>query len=111
MPADHPALLVLTNLPDADSAASLANALVERRLAACVNALAPCRSTYRWQGQIESATEVPLLIKTTRERYSELEATVKELHPYQVPELIAVELATGLPAYLGWIADCCQPAA
>lgn len=111
MPADQSALLVLTNLPDAAAAARLAGVLVERRLAACVNVLGTCRSTYRWQGQVETAEEVPLLIKTTRGRYPDLEAAVRDLHPYEVPELIAVEVAAGLPAYLGWLADCCQPAA
>ncbi|HEY5763344.1 MAG TPA: divalent-cation tolerance protein CutA [Rhodocyclaceae bacterium] len=104
------ALLVLTNLPDRDSATAMATALVERGLAACVNSLGACRSTYRWDGRIESAEEFPLLIKTTTERYPALEAAVSELHPYDVPELVAVEITTGLPAYLGWLAECCKPA-
>lgn len=100
-----PALLVLTNCPDQASAESLANALVERRLAACVNILAPCRSVYRWQGRIESAGEVPLLIKTTDERYAELETEIRTRHPHELPEVVAVPIERGLPAYLEWVGD------
>lgn len=102
MPAT--ALLVLCNTPDADCAAQIAQTLVERRLAACVNILAPCQSVYRWQGKIEHATEVPLLIKTTVARYAGLEVALRTLHPYDVPEIIALPIAAGLPAYLDWIA-------
>jgi periplasmic divalent cation tolerance protein len=98
-------LLILTNLPDEASAATLAAYLVEHRLAACVNQLAPCRSIYRWQGRVETATEIPLLIKTTRERYAAVETAVLALHPYDVPELIAVPVSTGLPAYLAWVGE------
>jgi periplasmic divalent cation tolerance protein len=97
-------LLVLTNLPDAPSAERLATALVERRLAACVNQLAPCRSTYRWQGAVTCDDEIPLLIKTTAARYPALEAAIRELHPYELPEVVAVDIAQGLPAYLAWVA-------
>lgn len=96
-------LLVMTNLPDEASAQVLATTLVADRLAACVNVLAPCRSTYRWQGGIESATEVPLLIKTTEERYKALEAAIRAGHPYELPEIIAVPIAHGLPQYLAWL--------
>ena len=102
-------LLLLTNLPDAASAKTLAAHLVEHRLAACVNELAPCHSVYRWQGAVETATEVPLLIKTTRERYDAVEAAVRELHPYDVPELIALPVDIGLPEYLAWVRDECSP--
>ena len=97
-------LLVLTNLPDQPSAEALAKALIEARLAACVNILAPCRSVYRWQGAVESADEVPLLIKTTAERYNDLEAAIRAAHPYELPEVIAVPVTHGSPDYLGWIA-------
>jgi periplasmic divalent cation tolerance protein len=97
-------LLVLTNLPDATSARSLADALVGTRLAACVNILAPCRSVYRWQGQVEDAEEVPLLIKTTVERYAALEAAIRRQHPYELPEIVAVPITRGLPDYLAWVA-------
>ena len=101
--ADTP-LLVLTNLPDANAATLLANQLVEARLAACVNILSPCTSVYRWEGLMESATEIPLLIKTTATRYPALEAAIRAGHPYELPEIIAVPIAAGLPAYLGWVA-------
>ncbi len=97
------ALLVLTNLPDRASAERLAMALLEQRLAACINILAPCRSFYRWQGQVQRAEEHPLLIKSTEERYPELERAIRAQHPYELPEIIAVPLAGGLPAYLDWV--------
>jgi periplasmic divalent cation tolerance protein len=98
------ALLVLTNLPDAAGAHALAEHLVSARLAACVNILAPCRSIYRWQGKVENAEEVPLLIKTDAARYAELEAAVRARHPYELPEITAVPISCGLPAYLDWLA-------
>lgn len=96
-------LLVLTNLPDEASAQALATALVTERLAACVNVLAPCRSIYRWRGEIESTPEVPLLIKSTTERYAALEAAIRARHPYELPEIVAVPIAHGLPEYLAWL--------
>jgi len=98
-------LAVLTNCPDAETAEQIANALVTRRLAACVNLLPPCRSVYQWEGKVEQAVEVPLLIKTTETCYPALEAAIRELHPYQIPEIIALPVAHGLPAYLQWVAD------
>ena len=97
-------LLVITNCPDEEVANRIALALVEEQLAACVNLLPRVQSVYRWQGAIESASEVPLLIKTTAGRYTELEAAIRELHPYDVPEIIALPIAQGLPAYLDWLA-------
>jgi periplasmic divalent cation tolerance protein len=97
-------LLVLTTLPDRASADALAARLIEQHLAACVNVLAPCESVYRWQGAIETANEIPLLIKTTHDRYPALEVAVQAMHPYEIPELIALPVATGLPAYLDWVA-------
>ena len=96
-------LLVFSNLPDQASAAKLAAVLIEQRLAACVNVQAPCTSVYRWQGKVETATEVPVFIKTTRERYPALEAAIRAHHPYELPEIIAVPLVAGLPAYLEWV--------
>jgi periplasmic divalent cation tolerance protein len=98
------ALLVLTNLPDTAHARALAAALVEARLAACVSILAPCRSVYRWQGRIEDTSEVPLLIKTTAACYPALEAAIRQQHPYELPEIIAVPIERGLPDYLAWLA-------
>lgn len=97
------ALLVLTNLPDRATAEKLAGELVERRLAACVNILAACRSVYRWQGAVQREDEHPMLIKTTRAAYAELEALIREHHPYELPEIIAVPVDLGLPAYLDWV--------
>lgn len=96
-------ILVITNLPDKESAQKLAHHLIEARAAACVNQLAPCTSTYRWKTKIETATEVPLLIKTTRDAYPRLEKLIREAHPYELPEIIAVPVSTGLPAYLDWV--------
>ncbi len=96
-------LLVISNLPDRASAETLARALVERRAAACVNVMSPCTSVYRWKGAVETAEEHPLFAKTTRDRYELLERVIRELHPYELPEIIAVPLAGGLPAYLQWV--------
>jgi len=96
-------LLVITNLPDRESAEKLAVLLVERRLAACVNILAPCASVYRWQGEIQHDEEHPLLIKTVPDRYAELEASIRANHPHELPEIIAVSVVRGLPAYLQWV--------
>lgn len=97
-------LLILTNLPDNASAEKLARALIESRAAACVNVLAPCHSIYRWQGAVETAAEVPLLIKSTVANYPLIEEIVRAQHPYAVPELIAIPITHGLPAYLDWLA-------
>ena len=97
-------LLVLTNLPDVASAEKLAHALIESRAAACVNVLAACRSIYRWQDGVETAMEIPLLIKTTAANYPRVEEIVRAQHPYDVPELIATPITHGLPAYLDWVA-------
>ncbi|MDQ3267290.1 MAG: divalent-cation tolerance protein CutA, partial [Pseudomonadota bacterium] len=81
----------------------VANALIESRAAACINMLAECTSVYRWQGEIETASEVPLLIKTTRAAYPHVEAVIHAHHPYELPEIIAVSVNAGLPGYLQWI--------
>jgi periplasmic divalent cation tolerance protein len=99
-----PTLLVLTNLPDRASAEKLADALVAKHVAACVNILAPCRSVYRWKNDIQHEEEHPVLIKTTAERYGALEAAIRAAHPYELPEIIAVPVERGLPAYLDWVA-------
>lgn len=102
-------LLVLTHCPDAATAARIARALVENRLAACVNQLPPVRSIYRWQGAIEQAEEVPLVAKCKCARYPALEEAIRQLHPYALPEIVAVPLAAGLAPYLRWVADETQP--
>ena len=98
-------ILVITNLPDRGTAQRVAQALIESRAAACVNVLAECVSVYRWQGKIETANEVPLLIKTTRAAYPRLEAAIRQQHPYELPEIIAVSVNAGLPGYLQWVAQ------
>jgi periplasmic divalent cation tolerance protein len=98
------AILILTNVPDEQSAHHIARSLVAQRLAACVNILPGVRSVYQWQGAVEEANEISLLIKTTEARYTELEAAIKSAHPYDVPEIIAIPIAGGLPAYLDWLA-------
>ena len=97
-------LLVLTNLPDRAAAERLADALIGGRLAACVNILAPCRSVYRWQDAVQHDEEHPVLIKTTEARYAELEQAIRANHPYELPEIVAVPIERGLPAYLEWLA-------
>src|SRR5574343_138693 len=96
--------LVITNCPDEETANRIALAVVEEKLAACVNILPRVQSIYRWQGVVESAVEVPLLIKTTTACYPALEAAIRERHPYDIPEIIALPVTTGLPAYLNWVA-------
>lgn len=105
MDADPDAvLLVFSSLPDEPAARQLAQFLVDARLAACVNVLAPCTSVYRWQGTLEQVTEVPVLIKTTTRRYAALESAMRERHPYELPEIVAVPVTHGLPGYLAWVA-------
>lgn len=101
--ATEEVLLVLANLPDRAGAERVARTLVESHAAACVNILGECTSVYRWQDKIESAGEVPLLIKTTRSAYPRLEEIIRAHHPYELPEIIAVPVNAGLPAYLQWV--------
>jgi periplasmic divalent cation tolerance protein len=96
-------LIVITNAPDREVALKIAHALIERKLAACVNILAECTSVYRWQGELETTTEVPLLVKTREAIYDEVEAAIKSLHPYELPEIVAVRIERGLPNYLDWV--------
>ncbi|WP_240096012.1 divalent-cation tolerance protein CutA [Thermomonas flagellata] len=103
-PAIPPALLCLCTCPDAACGERIAQALLEERLAACVSLLPGLQSVYRWQGALERASEVLLLIKTTPARYPALETRLRALHPYELPELLAFESSTGLPAYLRWLA-------
>ena len=98
-------ILVITHLPDKERAMALAHRLIEERLAACVNVMADCTSVYHWQGKNETASEVPVLIKTLAQHYARLEQLIMSMHPYELPEIIAVPVTNGLPAYLKWIAD------
>ncbi len=98
-------LLVLSTVASAEEARVIARALVERRLAACVNILGPLQSIYRWKDDVEESQEILLLIKTTAVNFSALREELKNLHSYEVPECIALDIEDGLPAYLKWIAE------
>jgi len=91
--------------PDEATAATIASALVEERLAACASVQPGVASVYRWQGRVEQAREALLLAKTTPARLDALVARIQALHPYELPEILAVEAVGGSAAYLGWIAD------
>ncbi|MDO9312044.1 MAG: divalent-cation tolerance protein CutA [Nitrosomonas sp.] len=99
----------MTNFPDKKGAVALAQALIAQNLVACVNVLSPCTSIYRWQGTVESVDEIPVLIKTLRQHYDQVEQLIKMMHPYELPEVIMVPILNGLPAYLQWIANETQP--
>ncbi|AGA89051.1 uncharacterized protein involved in tolerance to divalent cations [Thioflavicoccus mobilis 8321] len=103
--SDNP-LLALCTCPDAETADRLASALVEERLAACVNILPGITSVYHWRGQVERDDEVLLLIKTVAARFAALSERLVALHPYEVPEVIATPITAGLPAYLDWMSAC-----
>ncbi len=98
-----PARIVLTTAGTADEARKLARALVERRLAACVNLIPNLHSIYRWHDAVEEAAEVLLVIKTTAEQLSALEAAVRELHSYEVPEFLVLDVVSGSQPYLDWL--------
>jgi periplasmic divalent cation tolerance protein len=99
------ALLVLTTVADRAAASALAQALLERRLAACVNIGAPVDSLYLWRGRIETAQEIPLTIKTRAVLYDQVEAAIRALHDYELPEIIAVPVSRGYGPYIGWLED------
>ncbi len=96
-------VVVMITAPDETVADTIATALIEQRLCACVTIVPAVRSVYRWQGAVERATEVQLLAKTTRDRLDDVTATVARLHPYSVPEVLALATVGGLPAYLQWV--------
>ena len=98
-----PYQLVLTTCPDAKAADMIARSLVENRLAACVNIVSSIQSVYRWQGQVESATEHLLVIKIREADYAAVQRRIAELHSYELPEVIAVPIENGSPAYLRWL--------
>lgn len=103
------ALLVFSTLPDEAQAREIATRLVGDRLAACVNILPGLTSIYRWQGKLDTASEVLLIIKTSEDAYPRLESTLKACHPYELPEILAVAPLTGLPDYLTWITQETSP--
>ena len=104
-----PVHLVFCSCPDSDTAQRLAAALVEERLAACVSVLPAMRSVYRWQGAVEQAQEMLLLAKTAADRVPALIERLQALHPYELPEIVAVQAAASLPGYLDWVADSTRP--
>lgn len=101
--ADH--LQVLTTIDSEQAAERISAVLVERRLAACVQVLGPLSSTYRWQGEVERAREWMCVAKTTAARYPEVEAAIRELHPYDEPEIVATPIAAGSAGYLAWVSE------
>ena len=96
-------ILVVTNLPDSDSAFNIARHLVQLRLAACANVLPGVTSFYEWEGKLEEAREHTLIVKTVRARYDDVERAILERHPYSLPEIVAVDVTGGLPGYLEWV--------
>ena len=103
MISDIGVLLVITTVPDENLAVKITESLLQQKLAACVHALPIGWSRYLWQGRIETSAEITLLIKSTANRYPELEADIRRLHSYDVPEIVALPVSIGLPAYLNWI--------
>src|SRR3954468_10917266 len=99
------ARIILSTAGSREEADRLANALVERRLAACVNVLGPIGSVYRWQGKVERAEEFLLLIKTTSARFAQVAAAIRELHSYELPECVELVVTAGSDAYLAWILE------
>jgi periplasmic divalent cation tolerance protein len=100
--------IIFTTWPDAESARAAARRLVEEKLAACGNLLSGVESIYRWQGQVETSSEVVVIFKTTAARYPQLEARIRELHNYEVPEILGIRAGAGLPAYLRWAEESCR---
>lgn len=101
-------LLVYCTCPDHEVAVQLANNLVDEALAACINIVPGLTSVYHWQGKRKTGSEELLMIKTSREQYPALQARIAALHPYELPEVIAVPIQAGLPAYLNWVDESCQ---
>ena len=100
-------LIVFSTFADAAAARNAAHTLVEEHLAACANILPQIESIYRWKGRIESGNEVFVIFKTTHGRYQQLEQRLRALHPYEVPEIVVLQIRDGLPAYLNWIVESC----
>jgi periplasmic divalent cation tolerance protein len=101
-------LLVLSTFPDAATARRIARQLVEERCAACANILPAVESIYWWEDKLEQANETLVLFKTSAERFAALQTTLRQLHPYDVPEILAFRVVDGLPEYLRWVQESCQ---
>ncbi|MAE93256.1 MAG: divalent-cation tolerance protein CutA [Planctomycetota bacterium] len=102
-------MVVLVTVPDAETGAQIGRTLVAERLAACVNLVPGLRSIYRWEGEIQDDAEVLLLVKTRADRLPELSSRVEALHPYELPEVLALAAAGGSPAYLDWVCSEASP--
>lgn len=100
-------LLVFSTFPDLEQARRIVRTLVEERVIACGNLIPSVESIYRWEGKVETAAEVQAVMKTTTDRWWKLEARLRELHPYEVPEIVSVKISDGLPAYLRWLDESC----
>lgn len=98
-------ILVLCTCPNQAVAEEISQQLLQKRLAACINSIAGVTSSYRWQGKIETEAEVLMIIKSTSEQYPVLQNEIAQLHPYELPEILAVTIDTGLPSYLNWIVE------
>jgi periplasmic divalent cation tolerance protein len=109
MSVDNEHRLVLCTCPDQETALDLGTRLVEQRLAACVNLVPGLISIYRWEAAVQRDPEVLLLVKTRGDRLDDLIESLHRLHPYDVPEIIAVPIVAGLPEYLSWVSQCTQP--
>jgi len=96
-------IVVLTHVPDQICAERIAKALIETKLAACVNIGSACQSIYEWKNKIEMQTEIPLQIKTCQDSYPKIEALILSMHPYELPDIITLSIRGGLPAYLQWV--------
>jgi periplasmic divalent cation tolerance protein len=96
-------VVILTTVPDGKAADTIARALVEEQLAACVNILPPMTSVYRWRGAVERETEQQLMIKTVRPRVAAVQTRIAEIHPYELPEFVVLDVIDGSPGYLEWI--------
>ncbi len=101
-------LLVISTFPDAETARRIAHELVMEKLAACANLTPPVQSIYRWKGKLEEAAETMVFFKTPTARFEEFQVKLRSLHPYEVPEIIALRIADGLPDYLRWVEGCCS---
>ncbi len=99
-------VLILTTLPNEEAAERLAHTLVEQKLAACVNIHGQMTSVYSWKGKIERGTEHQLVIKTTAPLYPAIERFIQQEHPYELPEILAVQVSDGLPGYIEWVDSC-----
>jgi periplasmic divalent cation tolerance protein len=100
-------LLAISTFPDRQLALTVSRQLLERKLAACANIGGAVQSIYHWQGRIEEGEETLVFFKTRRSRFEEFQSALRSLHPYEVPEIVAIRLTDGLPVYLRWVEESC----